>query len=75
MGCPGGAFQKKDEPEMAVGVHQEVDLAHSGAEYTFFLHTACSHIMFTYRRDTGPPSLEKYSADLKGSHLLLLRGC
>jgi hypothetical protein len=55
---------------MAVGVHQKVDLAHSGTVYTFFLHTAFGGINYTYRRHTGSPSLEKYSANPKGSYVL-----
>ncbi len=42
---------------MAVGVRQEVDMAHSGTVYTFSLHTAYCHTLYTYRGTYGPSSL------------------
>ena len=33
---------------MAVGVRQEVDMAHSGTVYAFSLHTAYCRTLYTY---------------------------
>ena len=66
-GAPRGAFQKKDDPEMAVGVRQEVDMAHSGTVYAFSLHTAYCRTLYTLWGTYGPSSLVKNPVNAKGT--------
>ncbi len=54
-GVSRGAFQKKDEPEMAVGVRQKVDLAHSGAVYGIFPTYGILWYKLYLQETYGPP--------------------